>query len=108
MWFRHTAIVSAELVVCHSSIDPHSAKPSTRDLRTELRQRIREITPTRILYGYRRVHITLKREGWQVGKNVVYRVYREEGLCLRSKRPRRRKMVAHREARCQPKRPNEA
>lgn len=50
----------------------------------------------------------LKREGWQVGKNIVCRVYREEGLCLRSKRPRRRKMAVHREARCQPKRPNQA
>jgi putative transposase len=50
----------------------------------------------------------LKREGWRVGKNVVYRLYREEGLCLRPKRPRRRKMAVHREARCQPSRPNQA
>ena len=83
-------------------------RPSTRDPQTALRQRMHEITSTRIRYGYRRVHIMLKREGWQVGKNIVYRVYREEGLCLRSKRPRRRKMAVHREARCQPKRPNQA
>jgi putative transposase len=83
-------------------------RPSTRDPQTALRQRMHEITSTRIRYGYRRVHIMLKREGWQVGKNIVYRVYREEGLCLRSKRPRRRKMAVHREARYQPKRPNQA
>lgn len=67
-----------------------------------------EIVATRIRYGYRRVHVMLKREGWQVGRNVVYRLYREEGLVSRTKQPRRRKMVVHREARCQPGRLNEA
>ena len=83
-------------------------KRSTRDPLTALRQRMHEIVAARIRFGYRRVHILLKREGWQVGKNVVYRLYREEGLCLRPKRPRRRKMAVHREARCQPSRPNQA
>ncbi|MBY8978383.1 IS3 family transposase, partial [Rhodobacteraceae bacterium NNCM2] len=67
-----------------------------------------EIVAARIRYGYRRVHIMLKREGWRVGKQVVYRLYREEGLVLRSKRPRRRKMAVHREALSQPSRPNQA
>ena len=83
-------------------------KPSTRDPLTELRQRMHEIVATRIRYGYRRVHVMLKRAGWEVGKHIVYRVYREEGLCLRVKRPRRRKMAVHREARSQPTRPNQA
>jgi putative transposase len=82
-------------------------KPSIRDPRLELRQRMREIVQTRIRYGYRRVQVMLRREGWAVGKNLVYRLYREEGLALRSKRPRRRKMVVHREERFRPKRPNE-
>ena len=64
-----------------------------------------EIVRTRVRYGYRRVHILLKREGWSVGRNLVYRLYREEGLALRSKQPRRRKMVVQREARCQPDAP---
>ena len=67
-----------------------------------------EIVRTRIRYGYRRVHIMLRREGWDIGRNLVYRIYREEGLVLRTKRPRRRKMVVHREARILPKLPNEA
>lgn len=83
-------------------------KPSTRDSRTAIRQRMHEIIATRIRYGYRRVHVMLKREGWQVGRNVVYRLYREEGLVLRTKQPRGRKMIVHREARCKPQRPNEA
>lgn len=37
-----------------------------------------------------------------------HRLYREKGLALKTKRPRRRKMATHREARCQPKAPNEA
>ena len=83
-------------------------KPSTRDPRTEIRQRMHEIVATHLRYGYRRVHVMLKRDGWRVGRNVVYRLYREEGLVLRSKRPRRRKMAAHRQTRHQPSRMNEA
>jgi putative transposase len=82
-------------------------KPSTRDPRLAIRQRMREITQTRIRYGYRRVHIMLKRDGWSIGRNAVYRLYREDGLALRSERPCRRKMVVHREARYRPTRPNE-
>jgi putative transposase len=43
-----------------------------------------EIAATRIRYGYRRVHIMLKRDGWTVGKNLVWRLYCEEGLALHS------------------------
>ncbi len=83
-------------------------KPMIRNPHTDIRQRMHEIVRTRIRYGYRRVHIMLKREGWSVGRNFIYRLYREESLALRSKRPRRRKMGIQREARCRPKRPNEA
>jgi len=82
-------------------------RASRRDPRTELRRRMHEIVATRLRYGYRRVHVMLRRSGWCVGRNVVYRLYREEGLALRSKRPRRRKMVVLREARYHPRRPNE-
>ena len=81
---------------------------STADPLTEIRQRMHEIVATRIRYGYRRVHIMLKREGLTIGRNRVYRLYKEEGLVLKNKRPRRRKMVTHREARCQPTAPNQA
>lgn len=52
-------------------------KPSSCDPRTAIQQRMHEIVATRIRYGYRRVHVMLKREGWQIGRNVVYRLYRE-------------------------------
>jgi len=83
-------------------------KPGRRDPRLALRQRMHEIVQTRIRYRYRRVHVMLKRDGWAVGRNLVYRLYREEGLALRSKRPRRRKMSVHRVARTLPNRPNQA
>ncbi len=56
-----------------------------------LRLRIREIAMDRPRFGYLRVLVMLKREGWQVGKRRVYRLYRLEGLSLRLKRPRRNK-----------------
>ena len=82
-------------------------KPSRRDPRLELRQRMHEIAQTRIRYGYRRIQIMLRREGWPISRNLVYRLYREEGLALRSQRQRRRKMIVHREARVKPSRPNQ-
>ena len=85
-----------------------AAQPSVLDPRLELRQRMHEIVRTRVRFGYRRVQVMLRREGWPVGRNLVYRLYREEGLALRSKRPRRRKMAVQRQARCQPKALNEA
>ena len=75
---------------------------SRLDPRTELRGRIREIAHTRVRYGYRRVHVLLGREGWNVNHKLVYRLYREEGLALRRKRPKRHVSAVHREARIQP------
>ena len=31
-------------------------------------------------YGYRKIRVLLNREGWEVGKYLVYRLYKEEGL----------------------------
>lgn len=52
-----------------------------------LRLHIREITETRVHYGYRRVHILLRREGWRDNHKRIYRLYREQGLSLRFKYP---------------------
>lgn len=66
----------------------HRYCPQKRDDRA-LRMRIREIAETRVRYGYLRIHILLRREGWCVNHKRAYRIYREEGLNLRRKRPRR-------------------
>lgn len=41
---------------------------SVKDPKLALRSRMREIAQTRVRYGCRRVHVLLKREGWQLGK----------------------------------------
>ena len=61
-----------------------------------LRQRIKEIASTRIRYGMWRIYILLRREGFKDNHKRVHRIYKEEGLNLRSKRPRRNKAAAHR------------
>lgn len=61
--------------------------------------RIKELAATRVRYGYKRIYILLRREGWPVNHKRVYRLYCEEGLHLRAKRPKRRVMAAHRATR---------
>lgn len=56
----------------------------------ELRKRIKDIAETRVRYGYRRIHVLLRREGWMVNPKRVCRLYREMGLQLRNKTPKRR------------------
>lgn len=73
-----------------------------------LRAHIREVAETRVRYGFWRVYILLRREGWPVNHKRVYRLYKEEGLNLRSKRPRRSRAAAHRLPRVEVTRPNES
>jgi putative transposase len=54
-----------------------------------IRKRMEEIAAVRIRYGYRRIHILLRHEGWRINNKRVYRIYCQAGLNLRSKRPRR-------------------
>ena len=72
---------------------------SRKDPLTGLRQLIRELAQTRVRFGYRRLLVLLRREGWTVGKERFYRVYTEEGLALRRKRPWRHATAVHREHR---------
>jgi putative transposase len=80
---------------------------SRRAGQAELTERIKEIAATRVRYGYRRIHVLLRREGWQVNPKRVYRLYRELGLQLRHKTPRRRVKAKLREGRLSATRANE-
>ena len=72
---------------------------SRKDPLTALRQRMRELAQARVRFGHRRLRVLLLREGWTVGTERFYRVYREEGLALRRKRPWRHATAVHREQR---------
>ncbi len=89
-----------------AGIDPrvyrrHPKRPEDKDLR----QRLRELSAERRRFGYRRLHILLKREGWDVNwieafeaidpvdrlwGGGLYRIYREEGLTVRKRGGRKR------------------
>ena len=70
---------------------------SHRPDQTPLVMRICDLAATRTRYGYFRIYILLRREGWFVNHKRVYRLYREDGLSLRLKKPRRNVSAANRE-----------
>ena len=80
---------------------------SRRPGQAPLEQRIRDICQTRVRYGYRRVHVLLRRQDWCHGQNKTRRIYRELGLQLRNKTPKRRVKAKLREDRIHATRPNE-
>jgi putative transposase len=65
----------------------------------DLKKRMREIAETRARYGDRRIHVLLRREGWDVNAKRVYRLYRELGL-LQHNPPKRRVKAKLKEGRC--------
>lgn len=80
---------------------------SRRAGQAQLIERIKEIAATRVRYGYRSIHVLLRREGWVVNQKRVCRLYREMGLQLRQKSPKRRGEAKLREGRVEATRVNE-
>jgi putative transposase len=68
----------------------------------------KELAAARVLYGYRRLHVLLRREGWPVNAKRVHRLYREEGLEIRSKLPKRKRAWRYLEGRAALDAANEA
>jgi putative transposase len=64
-----------------------------------LRIRLKDLAAVRVRYGYRRLHVLLRREGWAVNHKRVYRLYNEEGLSIRAKLPRRKRAWRYRSGR---------
>lgn len=80
---------------------------SRRADQAPLERRIKEICETRVRYGYRRVHVMLLREGWTINMKKTRRIYKELGLQLRNKYPKRRVKARLREDREQAVGPND-
>lgn len=56
----------------------------------KLRERLRALAEERRRFGYRRLIIFLRREGFVVNHKKLFRIYREEGLMVRKRRGRKR------------------
>lgn len=56
---------------------------------TTTRMRLRELAGERPRFGYRRLHVFLRREGLVINRKKTHRLYREERLHLRPKKRRR-------------------
>lgn len=59
----------------------------------KLRERLKELAALRPRFGYKRLYLLLRREGFLVNHKRILRLYREEGLALRP-RKRRKKVTA--------------
>jgi putative transposase len=85
---------ACRIVLFHRSGWYYKRKGEKRDLM--LRARMRQIAQTRVRYGMWRIYTLLRREGWPDNHKRVHRLYKLEGLNLRSLRPRRCRAAAHR------------
>jgi putative transposase len=63
---------------------------ATRPDDRALRERLKALAQERRRFGYRRLHVLLRREGHAVNKKRVQRLYREERLTVRRRGGRKR------------------
>ena len=64
-------------------------KSLRREADKPLRERLLELAAERPRFGYRRLHVMLLREGWEINRKRVYHVYRELRLAVRRKKRKR-------------------
>jgi putative transposase len=88
--------------VDRSSVRYRSVRPDD----AELRKAMKAVATERRRFGYRRVHVMLERQGWQVNQKKLRRLYREEKLQVR-KRGGRKRALGTRRPMLVPTRPNE-
>jgi putative transposase len=69
---------------------------ATRSDDGELRERLKALAQERRRFGYRRLHVLLRREGHAVNRKRVQRLYREERLTVRRRGGRKRAMGTRR------------
>lgn len=78
----------------------------TREDDASLRERMKAIARERRRFGYRRLHVLLRREGFEVNHKRLFRLYREERLTVR-RRGGRKRAIGTRAPMMIPMRPNE-
>lgn len=67
-------------------------KPKSNPQKEILREAVVALASEYGRYGYRTVTDLLKNEGWKIGKDAVYTIWREEGLQVPHKQPKRRRL----------------
>jgi len=85
----------SERRVCRVLGQPRSTQRHRRsisDFEKQLRLRIVKLATDYGRYGYRRIHALLKREGWRINHKRVERIWREEGLKVPQKQPKRKRL----------------
>jgi putative transposase len=90
-WLQDTYDISQRracrlMGMVRSSLCYKSRQPDT----SALKLRMRDLATARVRYGYRRIHVLLRREGWVLNHKKVYRLYKLEGLSLRLKKSKKR------------------
>ena len=90
------------LGVDRSSVRYHRVRPDDADLRKAMK----EVADERRRFGYRRVHLMLERQGWNVNQKKIRRLYREEKLQVK-RRGGRKRALGTRRPMLVPDRPNE-
>jgi putative transposase len=60
----------------------------------DLREKLRALAQERRRFGYRRLHILLRRDGELINRKKTQRLYREEGLAVRRRKGRKRAVGA--------------
>ena len=95
----------AHLQACHGMSERRACRVTGADRKSmryrsqrgddaEVREKLRELAQQRRRFGYRRLHILLRREGVMINRKKTQRLYREEGLMVRRRRNRRRAIGA--------------
>ena len=90
------------LGVDRSSVRYRSVLPDDADLRKAMKA----VAEARRRFGYRRVHVMLERQGWQVNQKKLRRLYAEEKLQVK-RRGGRKRALGTRRPMVVPDRPNE-
>ena len=72
---------------CRMTVRYRSTRPTMR-----LRERMKAMAHERRRFGYRRMHVLLRREGYVVNHKRLFRLYREERLMVRRRGGRKRAM----------------
>ncbi len=59
-----------------------------------LTERMKEMAAVKRRYGYRRIHVLLRREGWHSNHKRVWRLYSQAGLSVRQRKRKRKRIAA--------------